>query len=51
MVAFSQELSCLTGKGEEYYVDSEGNVLLKFIDGNIQGRLFEGNSDDTLSMP
>lgn len=49
MVTISDKLSCLTGVGEEYYVDTDGNVLLKFYDGMLSF-VPKGNDDVTVSM-
>jgi len=42
------QLKDLTGIGEEYLIDSQGNVLAKFIDGELQGTIPRPSQNDTV---
>jgi hypothetical protein len=47
-IAIGTEYNQLTGIGTEYMV-KEGQVIAKFLDGNLEGRI-EGSQETTVSQ-
>lgn len=49
LVKVSDQIEALTGEGLEYLTDSEGNVIAKFIDGNLFNAKVVGNTEVTVT--
>lgn len=53
IVKVSNQLSDLTGVGEEWLTDGEGNLLAKFFDGNMRSTEVDlpvGNKENTVTL-
>lgn len=49
LVKVSDQIEALTGEGLEYLTDSDGNVIAKFIDGNLFNAKVVGNTEVTVT--
>jgi hypothetical protein len=50
LVAISNNIKDLTGRGSEYLVDDQGNVIAIFFDGNIEKCKPVNSEEITLTM-
>jgi hypothetical protein len=50
LVAISNNIKDLTGRGSEYLVDDQGNVIAIFFDGNLEKYRPVNSEETTLTM-